>query len=58
MVVGFIAISSLLFIQAGVNKQIAEDQCNDEIPLAAKKKVSGDFIILQSITRYLTAGYH
>jgi len=58
MVVGFVAISSLVFIEAGLKKQHAEDQCNDELPLTAKKKVSGEFIILQSITRYITAGYH
>ncbi|HTE24491.1 hypothetical protein [Flavitalea sp.] len=58
MVVSFVAVCSLVFIQTGINKQIAEDQCNDEIPLTTKKRVSGEFIILQSVTRYLTAGYH
>lgn len=58
MVVSFVTICSLVFIQTGVNRQIAEDQCNDEIPLTTKKRVSGEFIILQSVTRYLTAGYH
>jgi hypothetical protein len=58
MVVGFVAIGSVIFIQAGLNEQNAEDQCTEEISLATKKKVSGEFIILQSITRYITAGYH
>ena len=58
MVVSFVTVCGLVYIQAGINKQIVDDQCTDEIPLTAKKRVSGEFIILQSITRYLTAGYH
>ncbi|RYY13591.1 MAG: hypothetical protein EOO04_31650 [Chitinophagaceae bacterium] len=58
MVVSFITVCSMVFIQAGVNKQNAEDQCSEEMPMTAKKRVSGEFIIWESITRYITAGYH
>lgn len=58
MVVSFITVCSLVFFKGRVNKQISEDQCNEELTTETKQHVSGELIIWESISRYITVGYH
>ena len=58
MVVSYITVCGLVLFQARVNKQIAEDQCSEAYGIPTKKHISGEFIIWESITRYITVGYH
>jgi hypothetical protein len=58
VILSVMLLCGLLYFQNGINRQSAEDQCTDDISTAGKKRASGEFIILESISRYLTASYH
>jgi len=58
VVVSFIAACSLVLYKAGSLRQIAEEQCTEEEPITFKKKGSGEFIIWETMSRYIMAGYH
>ncbi|RYG05182.1 MAG: hypothetical protein EOO02_04365 [Chitinophagaceae bacterium] len=49
---------SLLLSQSRSDSQNTEDQLVDETPVAVGRRPSGEFIIWESITRYIMAGYH
>ncbi|MET0242833.1 MAG: hypothetical protein ABW174_05175 [Flavitalea sp.] len=58
MLLMVITTLSLLLLESGADSQITEDQMIDETPVAVSRRPSGEFIIWESITRYIMAGYH
>ena len=57
MIMSFIALCGTAWVQVKINKQSAEDQHGEEITVTSEKRVSGEFMILESISRYITAAY-
>ncbi len=57
MVLGFIAFGS--FVLAGTRSltENTEQQLIEELPTSTSSKHTGEFLILESITRYLTASH-
>lgn len=58
VVVSFVAACSLVIFKADSLKQPVEEQCADEEPITFKKRGSGEFIIWETMNRYIMAGYH
>lgn len=56
--VSFLTICSLVLFQGSADRQNADEQLVEEEVLTPHHRGSGDFIIWESISRYIMASYH
>jgi hypothetical protein len=54
----FVVVCGAALLQAKINRENAEDLRSEEMTTSSKQRMSGEFMILESISRYITAAYH
>jgi hypothetical protein len=49
---------SFIVFENGGQRQKAEDQRDEAVPVTIKKRPIGEFLIWESVSRYIMASYH